>query len=127
MLEHGSHRRGARAAGRPALTLKPDCEHLCVAILAMEGVVPNIASANWDGLTEAASTELSGGTNDIIRVCVGGDDLREPELQATLLKFHGRAVKAKEDEANYRDLLVARDPQIINWMIKTKHAAIALE
>jgi hypothetical protein len=107
--------------------LKPDSEHLCVAILAMEGVIPNVASANWDGLIEAASTELSGGTNDIIRVCVKGDDLRKPELQATLLKFHGCAVRAKEDEATFRDLLVARDPQIINWMIETKHAAIALE
>src|SRR5260370_39478832 len=28
----------------------PDCEHLCIAILVMEGAIADIASANWDGL-----------------------------------------------------------------------------
>jgi hypothetical protein len=32
----------------------PDCEHLCLAILVLEGVVPDMPTANWDGLIEAA-------------------------------------------------------------------------
>jgi hypothetical protein len=107
--------------------LKPDSEHLCVAILAMEGVAPNIASANWDGLIEIACEELSHGANNIIRVCVTGEDLRSPELQASLLKFHGCALKAKEDETTFRPLLIARYPQITNWMTDSEHAVIAHE
>jgi hypothetical protein len=107
--------------------LKPDSEHVCVAILVMEGVAPNIASANWDGLIEIACKELSYGANNIIRVCVTGEDLRSPELQASLLKFHGCALKAKEDETSFRSLLVARSPQIINWMTDSEHAVIAHE
>ncbi len=39
----------------------PDCEHLCIAILVMEGAIADIASANWDGLIEAAIMRLGGG------------------------------------------------------------------
>src|ERR1022692_1622598 len=35
-------------------TAPPDCEHLCLAVLGLEGVTPDIASANWDGLIESA-------------------------------------------------------------------------
>jgi hypothetical protein len=33
-------------------TIEPDAEHLCIAILALEGLLPEIMSANWDGLIE---------------------------------------------------------------------------
>ena len=42
-------------------SLTPDSEHFCVGILAIEGALANIASANWDGLIETAATELCGG------------------------------------------------------------------
>jgi NAD-dependent SIR2 family protein deacetylase len=32
----------------------PDCEHLSIAMLVMEGAIADIASANWDGLIERA-------------------------------------------------------------------------
>jgi len=104
--------------------LEPDSEHLCVSILAMEGVLSNIASANWDGLIETAATELCGGTEPIVRVCVRGQDLQEPERRVSLLKFHGCAVKAREDETHFRQFLVAREPQIIGWINDPAHAAI---
>ena len=31
-------------------TIEPDAEHLCIAILALEGILPEIMTANWDGL-----------------------------------------------------------------------------
>ena len=37
---------------------EPDAEYLCVGILALEGVITEIATANWDGLLEAAAIEL---------------------------------------------------------------------
>jgi hypothetical protein len=48
----------------------PDCEHLCVAILAIEGVLPNIVTANWDGLIEQAVEELTDRKNGVVQVCV---------------------------------------------------------
>ena len=38
----------------------PDAEHLAIGMLALEGVVTEIATANWDGLLEAALSELGG-------------------------------------------------------------------
>lgn len=34
--------------------LRPDVEHLCIAILMLEGLVASAPTANWDGLAEAA-------------------------------------------------------------------------
>jgi hypothetical protein len=42
--------------------LEPDVEHICIAILILEGVASEIASANWDGLVEKAVERLTGGT-----------------------------------------------------------------
>ncbi len=50
-------------------TIEPDAEHLCIAILALEGLLPEIMSANWDGLIEKAALQLSGGGN-LVNVCV---------------------------------------------------------
>lgn len=92
----------------------PDVEHLAIGMLALEGAVTKLATANWDGLLESAMTEL--GYPDTYRVTVTGDDLRGPAAAATLYKFHGCALRAIEAEATYRPLLVARSAQITGWM-----------
>ncbi len=91
-----------------------DAEHLAVAMLALEGVVTEIATANWDGLIEAAMKEL-GYDENFYRVTVTGEDLRNPAAAANLYKFHGCALRAIADESNYRPLLVARTAQITSW------------
>ena len=52
----------------------PDCEHLCVAILALEGVIAEVASPNWDGLIEAAFMALGAEATDFLRVVVLADE-----------------------------------------------------
>ena len=93
---------------------EPDAEHLAIGILALEGAVTKLATANWDGLLEAAMAEL--GHPNIYQVTVTGDDLRGPAAAAILYKFHGCALRAITAEAAYRPLLVARSAQITGWM-----------
>lgn len=93
---------------------KPDAEHLAIGMLALEGAITKLATANWDGLLEAAMAEL--GYPDTYQVTVTGDDLRGPAAAAILYKFHGCALRAITAEANYRPLLVARSAQITGWM-----------
>lgn len=97
----------------------PDAEHLAIGMLALEGVVTKLATANWDGLLEAAMGEL-GYPKNVYRVTVTGDDLRGPAAAAILYKFHGCALRAIETEADYRPLLVARSAQITGWMSSPK-------
>lgn len=109
---------------------EPDAEHLCVGILALEGVVSDIATANWDGLLEAAIREL-GHAIDVYRICVRGNDFQGAATAAKLLKFHGCAIRAIADEAVYRPLLIARHAQIIDWannnnFLAVKHALVAM-
>jgi hypothetical protein len=54
----------------------PAAQHLCIAILILEGAVRSIASANWDDYIEAALARLSGGTPNIIQVVVDPDHIR---------------------------------------------------
>ena len=96
---------------------KADAEHLAIAMLVLEGVVSDLATANWDGLLEAAMVEL-GRPNETFRVAVTGDDLRGPLGIGTLYKFHGCANRAIENEADYRPLLVAREADITHWAQK---------
>jgi hypothetical protein len=105
----------------PAST--PDAEHLCIAILAIEGVASDIASANWDGLIEIATRELAGDL-PIVTVYVRAEDLRLPASRSRLFKFHGCAIRARDDEATYRPLLIARHPQIHGWVEDPANAAI---
>lgn len=93
---------------------KADAEHLAIAMLVLEGVVSDLATANWDGLLEAAMVEL-GRPNETFRVAVTGDDLRGPPGIGTLYKFHGCANRAIENENEYRPLLVAREAAITHW------------
>lgn len=96
---------------------KADAEHLAIAMLVLEGAVSDLATANWDGLLEAAMIEL-GRPNETFRVAVTGDDLRGPQGIGTLYKFHGCANRAIENEAEYRPLLVAREADITHWAQK---------
>jgi hypothetical protein len=93
----------------------PDCEHLCIAMLVLEGVLPEIASANWDGLIEAAVNELTKSSGTALTVCVRGEDFREAPLLSRLLKFHGCAVLAGREPGVFRELLIARHSQITDW------------
>jgi hypothetical protein len=102
---------------------EPDTEHLCIGMLAMEGVVSELVSANWDGLLEAAIKQLTQ-SNDFYRVCVTGVDFRGPATSAKLLKFHGCAIRAISNEPMYRPLLIARSSQIGAWAANASFAAI---
>lgn len=94
----------------------PDVEHLAVAILILEGVTDKVATPNWDGLIEGALEEF-GVDKDRLAITVTGEDLRnQAGALATLYKFHGCALRAIENEADYRPLLVARSVQIGGWM-----------
>ena len=103
--------------------IEPDVEHLCIAILALEGVASNIASANWDGLIEKAVNILTVGQS-AITVVVRPEDLQGLELVAKLFKFHGCAVKASVEEETYRPYLVARQSQIHRWATRPENAAL---
>jgi hypothetical protein len=98
--------------------LTPDVEHLCIAILASEGALTEIASTNWDGLIEEAAKNLSGSVEQLVRLIVLPEDTRKPESALDLLKFHGCAVLAKRDPDTYRPTLVASHTQITHWTDK---------
>jgi len=103
--------------------LEPDAEHLSIALLALEGALPAVASANWDGLIESAFDEVSPGAPELA-VVVLPEDLRRPARPTQLIKFHGCAVLAGQDPPTYREWLVARHTQISQWTHSTKHEAI---
>jgi hypothetical protein len=102
---------------------KPDVEHLAIGMLVLEGVVKELATANWDALLETAMEEL-GQSTDSYRVAVRGGDFKGPVAIATLYKFHGCAKRAIEDEVQYRELLVAREAAINQWMKNPKFEEI---
>ncbi|MDJ0390240.1 SIR2 family protein [Roseomonas sp. E05] len=103
--------------------IEPDVEHLCIALLILEGAASDIATANWDPLIERAVDLLSGGQPAVV-VCVRPYDLREPALKARLYKFHGCAALAASAEATHRPLLVARQSQINGWVARSENAPI---
>lgn len=97
-------------------TMTPDVEHLCLGALSLEGVTPEMLSANWDPLIERAVDSLTDG-NAVLRpsVVARPADLQLPRNKTRLIKFHGCAVKAKEDPGAYRQWLVATHDQIVAW------------
>jgi hypothetical protein len=104
-------------------SITPDAEHLCIALLAVEGVASDIASANWDGLVEKAISELGNGT--ALTVLVRSEDTRGVQERSRLYKFHGCAVRARDDAVNYRNRLVASHSQINRWVSAPENAVIA--
>lgn len=101
--------------------LEPDVEHYCVAVLMLEGVVRSAPTTNWDGLVEVAMERLTGRGDQFLRVIVTPTDFREPERTSELVKFHGCAVRAADNEEEYRDRLIARRIQISGWTNKPEN------
>tara|TARA_R110000782_G_scaffold87134_10_gene168767 strand:- start:3168 stop:4847 length:1680 start_codon:yes stop_codon:yes gene_type:complete len=95
-------------------SIAPDAEHYAIAALIKERAVSELPSANWDGLIEKAVDELSRGQVSL-KICVRTQDLQAPDQNATLIKFHGCAIRAQADEATYREYLVAAQHQIDGW------------
>jgi hypothetical protein len=58
---------------------------------------------------------------------VTGSDFRGPLPAARLLKFHGCALRAIENEADYRGLIIARYSQIVSWTANNKFENIKQE
>jgi hypothetical protein len=102
----------------------PAAEHLCVAILVLEGAVHSIASANWDGFIEAAIERLSNGVPGVLEVVVDPDQLRGPAGLARLLKFHGCIVHATREPLVFRRFLTGSHTQIMDWPEKAEFAAM---
>jgi hypothetical protein len=100
-----------------------DVEHLCVAILIMEGAASDIATANWDGLIEKAVGEIALG-QPYLAVYVRREDLRQPAQRARLFKFHGCAMLAVQDQPHYRPYLIARKSQIDGYIAQQDQAAV---
>ena len=116
--------RAAHVYADPAI--EPDAEHLCLAALAIEGVVSNMPTANWDTLIERAVTKLAG-SQPVLRVVVSPDHVRLNALRANLYKFHGCAQCAVDDEPHFRGFLVARSSQINGWIAQNPIIAAELK
>ncbi|MBY4273770.1 SIR2 family protein [Rhodococcus fascians] len=110
-------------------TIEPDVEHLSLAMLSLEGHLPQVVSANWDGLIEMAFDGLDpSNARSSLAVCVVKSELRRSSTSATrLLKFHGCAILAVQDEAVYRKMLVHRASQIARYRLDNDHKAMRME
>jgi hypothetical protein len=97
-------------------TVAPGVEHLALAALIVEGVAPDIASGNWDGLVEAAVTQIASDQPGILQVRVLEAEYRlGAAARARLYKFHGCAVLARQNQAAYRGSLIGRQSQLDAW------------
>jgi hypothetical protein len=110
-----------RAFEHPA---PPAAEHLCIAILILEGAVQTVASANWDGFIETAVERLSNGVPGMLQVVVDPAQLRSAPGRARLLKFHGCIVHATREPDIFRRHLIASHPQIVRWPVGNEFAAM---
>lgn len=110
-----------RAFENPA---PPAAEHLCIAILVLEGAVKDIASANWDGFIEAAVDRLSNRLPGVMQVVVDPNQLRGPAGRARLLKFHGCIEHASREPSVFRRYLTGSYTQIMDWPEKAEFAAM---
>ncbi len=104
-------------------TLQADVEHLCIAVLSLEGVASELVSTNWDGLIERAVAELTNGNMALLPTVVARPaDIQLQRNRTRLIKFHGCAEKANQDPANFRDWLVATHDQVNGWCGKNENA-----
>lgn len=107
----------------PAMT--PDVEHLCLAALSLEGTVSEILSANWDPLVEWAAHSLTNGNKALSPSVVARPaDLQLPRNKTRLIKFHGCAVKAQADPAQYRQWLVASNDQVAAFFTQAQNQGL---
>jgi hypothetical protein len=104
--------------------IRPAAEHVCIAILVMEGAVKEMASANWDGFIEEAVKRLTGGAGGVLQAIVDPNHLRSAAGAARLLKFHGCIVHATDEPATFRDFLTGSHTQILEWATKPLFSAM---
>ncbi|WP_428102946.1 SIR2 family protein [Candidatus Rariloculus sp.] len=102
----------------------PAAEHLCIAILILEGAVGTIASANWDGFIEAAIARLSAGAQGVLQVVVDPNQLRDTASRSKLLKFHGCIIYATQNPGAFRRYLTGSQTQITEWPDKQMFEAM---
>lgn len=108
-------------------TKMPDVEHYCIVVLLLEGAVTTAITANWDGLIEKALAELDQNPEAAVRVIVKQEDFRDKTSPKELIKFHGCAVLAAAKPDEYRDFLIARNPQVQRFKVDYPHTAAELE
>ncbi len=99
--------------------VQPDAEHRLLALLAAEGVVSEIVSANWDPLIEQAHAALAPGTALAVVACAGE---LNGAVSPLLFKIHGCAKRAGEDMARYKPFLLATETEIAQWTNGERHA-----
>ena len=102
----------------------PAVEHLCIAILILEGAVATIVSANWDGFIEGALARLSADAPDLLQVVVDPRQLRDAAGRPKLLKFHGCITHATRDQSTFREYLTGSRTQITEWPDNPMFAAM---
>lgn len=102
----------------------PAVQHLCIAILILEGAVREIASGNWDGFIEAAVEKLAGGDASVLQPVVDPDHLRAAAGRARLLKFHGCIVHATREPEVFRKYLTGSHTQITQWRDNPEFASM---
>jgi len=103
---------------------QPAAQHLCIAILILEGAVRTVASANWDGFIEGAVERLSNGLPGVLQVVVDPNQMREPPGRAQLLKFHGCIRYATQEPLVFRQYLTGNHTQIAEWPEAQHYAAM---
>ncbi|HMJ79146.1 MAG TPA: SIR2 family protein [Iamia sp.] len=113
----GTYGRGAAEA---------EVDHLCIAILVMEGLIPAIFSGNWDCNIEEAVATLSADPALHLLVTLSDSQIREARSSARLIKFHGCADLAEHD-ASFREMIVFRSPQVKSWTTDARFAAMRLQ
>lgn len=102
----------------------PASQHLCIAILVLEGAVGTIASANWDAFIEAAVQRLTHSQPNTLQVVVDPNQMREAPGRAQLLKFHGCIHYATLEPSVFRQYLTGSRTQIMEWPDKPLFAAM---
>ncbi|MBS86543.1 MAG: hypothetical protein CMN64_01365 [Sphingobium sp.] len=103
---------------------EPAAQHLCIAILVLEGAIGTIASANWDSFIEAALERLANGQPGTLQVVIDPNQMREAPGRAQLLKFHGCIRYATHEPAIFRQYLTGSRTQIMEWPDKALFAAM---
>lgn len=93
----------------------PDAEHRLLALLVLEGVLTRLVTTNWDPLIEDAHQQAAGHLDGPrLNVIVHPADIEGTGGQPSLVKMHGCARRAKNDE-DARGLVVGTRHQVKEW------------
>jgi hypothetical protein len=108
--------------------IEPGVNHYLLAILIHEGVLTQLASANWDGLIEKAVAAIDPVPTRLkLASYVTNDDFRDLRADARLLKLHGCAVKARNTETPYREYIAASPGDLASVLVLPIHREMADE